>query len=268
LDGGKVHVFLKRLNNFRLDVEGVPAQVKRSLAVAIEPTLPGLPAEKLRLFWRFKGAQWCGGDPAKKLTVPFPETGRYEIEVVGMDAIGGISQTAALVVNAVVPLPETTLTEEGPYEANDVVWRLPAEAVASEPDAVPELAYRVDGGAWRLAGDSKSLPIGGFEPGVHVIEIATQEGDAWRDLTPLRLSVKYAPDYNFIVESRLDILASGDAKRAEAALAEIHMAGPEVIPILSEKLAEARKWSRAIERLTELLQALERERREPSRRPQ
>jgi len=252
---GARHVFLRRLSDFRIRVDNVPAKVKGSLRLTAEPLLPGLEASGLRVFWRFGGQPWRGGEPGPKVTIAFPASGEYQVELVGMDPMGGTSEPLTLAISAIVPIPETRLARDGPYTVNDVVWQAPAEAVPSESGAVAELAYRIDGGEWKTAREGKVI-TGGLEAGEHLIEIASQEGEH-RDPTPLRLTVTYAPDFALIVESRLDIIAGPDADRARAALDEIRTAGPAVLPVLRERLAEARKAARLTAPLEQLLGALE-----------
>jgi hypothetical protein len=256
-DGRDRHVFLKHLSDFRLKIGDIPAEVKRSVDITAEPLLPGLEAKDLRIFWRLDGGLWRGGNQGNSATIRFPADGDYRIEVMGMDPQGGTSQVSTLVVNATVPLPETRLTDEGPYNVKDVVWSAPAEPVPSEPGCLPELAYRIDGGEWKLASDGKIVPMGGLAPGEHVVEIAAQEGEDYRDPTPLRLHVTYEPDFNFIVESRLDMIAGEDTERAARALSEIKMAGPEAIAVLREKLSAARRAARLAAALEKILRELE-----------
>jgi hypothetical protein len=80
------------------------------------------------------------------VTIAFPASGEYQVELVGMDPMGGTSEPLTLAISAIVPIPETRLARDGPYTVNDVVWQAPAEAVPSESGAVAELAYRIDGG--------------------------------------------------------------------------------------------------------------------------
>jgi hypothetical protein len=172
-----------------------------------------------------------------------------------MDPMGGTSKPLTFAVTAEVRLPETKLTAPGPYLVKDVVWEAPAVAVPSVNGAAAELAYRVDGGEWRIARHGKVV-FGGLEPGEHLVEVAAKEG-AHLDPTPLRLTVTYAPDFDFIVASRLDIIAGPDLDRTKEALDEIHLAGPAVVPILEKRLAEARTAATLTGALETLLRRLE-----------
>ena len=134
--------FVKRLDQFRLKVAAVPAEVKRSVAITAEPSLPGLGAKDLRLLWRFADGPWRGGERGGAMTIRFPTSGKYQIEIMGMDRLGGTSATSSVVVNATVLLPETRLAAAEPFRVKDVVWMAPVELIPSEPGAVPELALK------------------------------------------------------------------------------------------------------------------------------
>jgi len=257
--GGR-RLFRKRLDRFALKATEVPEEVKRSVEIEVEPVLPGLDPQSLRLFWRFKGGPWRDGNVGKSLTIRFPRSGEYRIEVLGMEPLGGITrETWKFVVNATVPLPDTELTVEGPYTLRDVVWVAPAKPIASEPGATPRLTYRIDGGVWKMAPAGR-IPIGESEPGAHQVEIAAEEQGYYRDPTPLRLSIFYEPDFHFIVASRLDMLAGDDRPKADHALSEIKMAGRQIIPVLREELTKARKAARLSGVLEQVLRELESER--------
>jgi len=257
--GGVNHVLFKELSEFRLKIGEAPAEVKRSLEIGVEPLLHGVDPGKVRLFWRLNGGPWQGGETGNAIAVVFASADDYQVEVMGIDRMGGTSQITELRLRATVPLPETRVAEEGPYAVKDVVWEAPVTLVPSEPGRVPKLAYRTDGGPWEVAAEGKRIPLGRLEPGPHTVEMAAQEEERYRDLPPIRLNVTYQPDYDFIVASRLDLIAGADSERAQTALAEIKMAGPNVIPILEERIAEARKAYRLLNALEELRRDIERQ---------
>jgi len=181
------HVFLKRLDGFKLKVADIPAQVKRELCIEAEPVLPGLATKDLRLFWRFEDGLWQGGEQGGSVAVRFPTDGEYHIEVMGMDPQGGTSEISHLAVHATVFLPKTEVTEGGPYVVKDVVWTPPVEMTSSLPGALLKLAHCMDGGDWQIFEDGRRIALGGLEPGEHSIEIAAQDEEGYRDLTPLSL---------------------------------------------------------------------------------
>jgi len=257
--GGARHVFLKRLHDFRLKVHDFPAEVKRAVCITADPLLPGLDADKMRLFWRFEGGSWQGGDQGNSVKIAFSKPGSHSIELLGMDRQGGTSERVTLAVKATVPLPETRLVEDRRFTIKDVVWAAPVELVPTERDACPQLSYRIDSGQWQAASEDHIIPVAGLEPGKHVIELAAVEEEFYRDLSPLRLRVRYAPDFNFIVQCRLDMLACDDRALRDKAFAEIRMAGPEVIPILEEKLREAREAMKLVRPLEGFLRQIQRE---------
>jgi hypothetical protein len=174
-----------------------------------------------------------------------------------MDRQGGLSEPRRLVVRARVPLPDTMLTGKGPFVARDVVWRAPVKLVASEPGAVPYLVYRLDGGgAWRLARSRRYVSLGRTTPGRHTVELAAREQRLYRDPSPLRLSLVYAPDPEAIVSARMKLLASKSPKTAARAASDIALAGPGVVAVLERKLAEAGDDAALAERLRALIDKL------------
>jgi len=252
------HVFCKRLDNFRLKLDEVPGEAKRSVHISAQPILPGLSAEKLRLFWRFKGGSWQGGELGGSVNIRFPTDGTYRIEFLGMDPLGGTTfERPTVIVDARVPYPETILTGDEPFVIKDVTWTVPVKAVPSEPGAASKLTYRIDGGSWTDLSDGKPILTGAIEPGAHIVDFAAVEDEEYRDPTPIRLAVTYEPDFRFIVESRLHLIMGDDPSKAEQALSEIRMAGPEVIPVLKEKLEEARKAARLASALERLLREIQ-----------
>ncbi|MCK4324773.1 MAG: hypothetical protein KAW89_09605, partial [Armatimonadetes bacterium] len=250
-------VFHKRLDDFTLQVEGLPTEANRSVCLTVEPRLPGLESEELRLFWRFADSPWRGGHCGNSITIHFPSSGQYKIELMGMDPLGGASQVLTFAVDATVPLPDTKLVQEGPYKVRDVVWMAPVELIPSEPGVAVQLAYRVDEGPWEVAGEGKTIPMGGREPGNHVVEIAAQETEEYRDPTPVRLDIEYVPDFEFIVSSRLGTIIGDDPEQVQTALLEIETAGPAVLPIIKRKLAEVREAARLVGPLEKLLREIE-----------
>ena len=137
-----------------------------------------------------------------------------------------------------------------------MIWRAPIKIVPSEPGAETCLLYRIDGGTWRLASSSRYVVLGRISPGSHAIEFAAREQRDFRDPTPVRIGVVYAPDPEHIVSSRLKPLASTNARTASWARSSIMMAGPVVIPVLEKKLAEAKGQPTLAARLKALLAEL------------
>ena len=126
---------------------------------------------------------------------------------------------------------------------------------------MPYMSYRVNDGEWRTAHRGGMVMFGGLEPGEYRVQVAACEDNRYYDSTPLDFSVKYAPDYDGIIERRLGIIIGDDPERARAAFSEIKMAGPRIIPTLEKRLREASKATRLIRTLEQLLQELGREAR-------
>jgi hypothetical protein len=255
---GARHIFMKRLSDFILTADHVPTEAKRSVTINTEAHLAGRPQSNTRLFWRFKESCWHGGERTNSATIYFPADGLYQIEMVAMEPIGGITPEMSFAVNVTVPLPDTILTETGPYTSKDIIWQIPANVVPSEPGQIPHLAYRIDEKGWKPAYKDKMISFQGLEPGEYHIQVAAVEDERYYDTTPPALDVTYAPDYNFIVERRLELIMGDDPNQAQAALAEIKMAGPDVVPVLQQKLAEARKAAQIISFLERLIQEIQR----------
>jgi hypothetical protein len=82
-------VFVKRLSEFRLERPELPAKAARLLEIEVKALLGGEPLVDARLFYRLNGGPWLGGGVGPKLTIEFPEDGTYEVEVIGMEPLGG-----------------------------------------------------------------------------------------------------------------------------------------------------------------------------------
>ena len=257
IDTGR-QVLIKRLSDFKLTTEHVPTETNRSVTINTEAHLAGQPQSNTKLFWRFKNGSWRGGERTNSATIYFPSDGLYQIEMVAMGPLGGTTPEMSFAVNATVPLPDTLLTETGPYISKDVTWRIPASTVPSEPNQIATLAYRINEKEWQQAYKDTMILFQGLEPGEYNIQVAAVEEERYYDATPPALNVTYAPDYNFIVERRLELIMGDDPNKAQAALAEIKMAEPDVVPVLRQKLAEARKVLQLIGALERLIREIQR----------
>lgn len=133
---GARHVFVKRMNKFELSSDEVPGKVKYSVTLSVRALLDGAEQPGSKIFWRFEGDRWQCGEAAKPVTIDFPEDGRYEIEMVGMGPLGGLTANRLhFSIEAAVPLPETVATE----------------AVPSQLGREVELAYRTEDSEYRPA---------------------------------------------------------------------------------------------------------------------
>ena len=255
---GARHVFMKRLSDFKLTTEYIPAEAKRSLTINTEAQLSGQPQSNTRFFWRFKEEPWHGGEHTNSVTIYFPTDGFYQIEMFAMEPIGGITPKTSFGIHATVPLPDTIFTETGPYTCKDIIWQIPANALPSEPGQLPHLAYRIDEKEWQQAYKDKMISFQGLEPGEYHIQVAAVEDERFYDATPLALDVTFAPDYNLIVEKRLELIMGDDPNQAQAALAEIKMAGPDMVAVLQQKIDEARKVLQMIAEFERLIREIKR----------
>lgn len=255
---GARHVFMKRLSNFKLTTEQVPTKAKRSVTINTEALLADRPQSNTKLFWRFKDGSWHGGERTNSATIYFPADGLYQIEMVAMEPIGGITPEISFAINATVPLPDTILTETGPYTCKDIIWQIPASAVPSESGQIPHLAYRINEKEWKQAYKDKMISFKGLEPGEYHIQVAAVEDERYYDTTPPALDVTYDPDYNLIVEQRLELITGDDPNQVQAALAEIKMAGLDILEVLEQKLTEARKAAQFIMPLRQVIREIQR----------
>jgi hypothetical protein len=252
------HVFMKRLSDFKLTTEKVPTETKRSVTIKTKALLASQPQSNTRLFWRFKEGPWHGGERTNSATIYFPTDGIYQIDMVAMEPIGGITPEINFTINATVSLPDTILTETAPYISKDIIWQIPASAVPSEPGQIPHFAYRIDEKEWQQAYKDKMISFQGLEPCEYNIQVAAVEEERYYDVTPLSFNVTFAPDYNLIVKKRLDLIISNDPNESQTALTEIKMAGPDVLGVLQQRLAEARKAEQTISFLERLIREIQR----------
>jgi hypothetical protein len=254
---GARHVFIKRLNDFELQKKEIPTQAKSSVTIAVKALLNGLTQPDTRIFWRFKGQQWHEGESENSLTIRFPGDGRYEIEIVAMGPLGGITpEPLSFTILAKVP-PHTMLTQDGQYICKDVIWEIPAKPEPSESSESPYLKYRLNEGPWKNAYKDNMVIFDGLEAGKYHVEVKAREGQQYDNTTHLSFNVKYEPDYNYIVESRIDVILGHDSQRTKAALSEIKMVGPDIVPVLRNKLIESLKTEKLIHFLEHLLQELD-----------
>ncbi len=257
---GARHVFVKRMNEFVIRGKEVPKRVKRLLELQTQVLLGTCRQKGTRLFWRLNNWQWQGGEVGDKVEITFPKDGRYDVEVTGMGPLGCTTlEVLSFSVDAVVPLPDTELTAGGPYVSQDVIWEIPVEVVPSEEGAQAELVYRIEGQDYKPAYKGSMLVFGQLEAGVYFVEIASREAGSFYDMTPLELEVKYEPDYELMVSSRVEKLLSGDSSEVEDSILEIKLAGSKVVVELEKKLDELRRNEKVIRILEQLKRQLESE---------
>ena len=254
---GSPHVFVKRLNNFKLQKKEIPAQAMSSVTIAVEALLNGLNQPGTMIFWRFKEQQWHEGESENSLTIRFPGDGRYEIEVVAMGPLGGITpEPLSFTIFAKVP-PHKILTQDKRYICKDVIWEIPVKPEPFESGIASYLVYRLNKGTWKDAYKNQMVVFGGLEAQEYHVEVKASEDQQFYNITPLSFNVKYVPDYSYIVENRIDVILGPDSERAKTALSEIMMAGPKIVPVLRNKLIESRKAEKLIHFIERLLQELE-----------
>jgi hypothetical protein len=96
-------VYMKKLSDFAIKCGKVPAKVGSTLTINAEPVIPGLEAKDLRVFWRVDGSDWQGGKLGGTVTITFPKSGKYKVELMGMEPTGGTtSKNVEFTINATV----------------------------------------------------------------------------------------------------------------------------------------------------------------------
>jgi hypothetical protein len=262
----KMSVFMLRQSKLHLKAETPPKKVGRKLVlpVAIHPKSM---ANDVHLFTRVNKGPWryCGVDK-DTCTFLFPESGDYECEVTGIRYCGRLHKTLSFRVTAKVKPLDTVLTgsvdKTKPITVDRIMWRPPV-AVRGTPAGNARIAWRNDDGPWQTADKDGSLDLTSLKPGMHTIEFAAQEEGIWRDPTPVRLKVRFTPDYDKIVYDYLCDLGSNQSSDWERATKALKRIGKKHLPLLRTKLAEARRIPQGIYRLQQIVQELERAERSP-----
>jgi len=255
---GARHVFVQRMQDFVLRTEDVSAEAIRSLTISAQAFWGDEAEPKARLFWRFKGGYWQGGEVGVSVTIDFPEDGTYRIELIAMAPQGGITpKPLSFTVKAATGFPETIATEGGPYTAEDVLWKIPARAATSKLAAGAKLVYRINEGQRKPAYKGNMVEFGSLEAGKYSVEVTACEEGKYYDPAPLVFEVTYAPNYERIVESRIDDILSDDNERAEQAMSEVKTAGIAVMAVLEEWIGELEHEDQHRQRLERLLREIQ-----------
>jgi hypothetical protein len=254
---GTRSVFLKKLSTFEIRADTLPLRARRTLALEPEVSFAGEPVGGALLFWRLDGGAWQGGDSAR-VEIEFRDDGRHEIEVAAMDPLGGLTPKALRwTLDVEVERPEVHRTGEGVATCDDLLWEIPALAVPSGEGRAAHLAYRFEGGDWMPAHRGKFVLFAGKEPGDWRVEVTAVEEERYFDPRPLVFDVRFTPDYPAIVARRLDRKQPMTVEDAHAALLELRLAGEPILPLVRERLEEARRAAQALPILEALVGVLE-----------
>ena len=237
-------IFVKRMNTLEIRASELPTRARRSLTLTCEVTFAGAPLSDAPLFWRLDGGPWHGGEE-RDVRLEFPGSGTFAAEVVALGPLGGVTpEPLRWTIHVEAPLPDTVATSDGPYVCDDLRWKIPAQAVPSEPGAEARIFVRVDEGEWEPAYRGTAVLFAGLEDGEHDVRVAAVEGEQYHDPSPLHFRVSFEPDYAAIVSRRLDRLSELGPADAQAALFELSAAGAGVLPLLRERLEAAREAAR------------------------
>jgi hypothetical protein len=230
------HVWVKRLDGFRIKVAEMPAESERQLKVQAEAVLPGLRADRLGLLWRVDDGPWRRGFPGGEATVLFAASGPHDVQIMGVDPTGGTTpERATRRVTATVALPKILAMMPGPVTVEDVVWTPPVWARPSAPSEIAVVAYRTGDEEWQDSPDGR-ISMTRFQPGTFDMDLTARESRFFRDPVPVRMTVTYAPDARLIVEKRMEALAGADAHVSWVTREELLKVGPLIVPIVREKL--------------------------------
>jgi hypothetical protein len=234
--------------------------VRRKMELPLQAFLPGMASTPERppgdrVFWRFRNGDWRGSRRKESIIIYFPRAGRFVLEVVALDSIGGLPRTTLnyIVDASDVLFPDTVVTKAGPYATRDVIWEIPAGAIPSTPGSDPQLVYSINGGSWQPAYRDRYVLMDRLPPAEYRVVVAAREEEVYHDPTPLEFELQYTPDYRMIVETRMPRLASRDFRAANEAMHELRSAGRGIAPILWEKLKEVEEAYRLGGRLSALI---------------
>ena len=254
---GNLWIYTKQRNLYSYRGGGIvlktstpPEKAKRFLKLDARVLENNHPVPGSRIFWRFQGEDWNGAKKPGKICISFPEDGKYQVEITAIGPLGeSVSDPVTFSIQASVPFPDTRLTGDPPFESRDISWMIPARPVPSEPKVIPELYYRINGREWRKAYMNDRILFEGETSGTCRIRVAAREMDVFSDPTPLEFDVEYNPDYERMVESRLEALAGEDIEERERAVRELQMAGSRVDPVIRKKIREINHMQRMIQPL-------------------
>lgn len=243
--GSQRRVFMKRAARLKIEAGDVPSSVGRSLKLKVD--VVGCDNERLMgMFYRTDGGSWHEAGNDGMVRIDFFKKGCHEIEVVALDGLGAMAAAPLrFTVDARPVFPDTVLTGQGPFTDWDVLWEIPAKTVASGDAHEAKLFYRFEGETWKAAYRDGMVAFEGLEAGVYRVEVAACEEGRYFDPTPLVVEVQYEPNYERIVESRLEALAGDDVDMQKAAIAELKMAGQAVMPAAQAWITKINRLHRA-----------------------
>lgn len=256
--GGLPRAFFYKQSGTRLTIENPPSECERSLRLKVHVYQEDQ-IDTVRLFTRVNAADWSAVVPEDSVCVfRFPETGHYRCEATGLKLGGRLESPPAFVVHANVKLPETKLTgrQIEHLSVDTMEWRPPVLIEKTSEEATPTLLWRIGAGDWRQASGDGPISFADVEPGTYQIEFCAQEEDLWRDPSPLRLTVTFAPDYEKIVAAYLEQLTTGNAARRRHAMEMLSSLGVEAVPAMEHRLEEAERAALLVHPLREILEEL------------
>ncbi len=242
---GASHAFMRRREHARIQLDTTPAECGRTLPIRVTITPEHL-ANEVQCLARFNGSDWVSletNGPA--ITLRFPTSGKYEVEIGGLLMGTWIQPAPAFTLTATVNLPKTIRTDAGEELAiSDPFWQPPVELRPTDNTATQTMFWRVGDGAWRPVPSDNIIKLLSLEPGRHLLTFVAEEDGFWRDASPTKITIHYAPDYGVAIERRTRELLHSEASvraRARQELIELGSVAGEVIKGRIKKIEEEAK---------------------------
>lgn len=215
-------------------------------------------AEGVTPLWRIEGGEWAAGEQGKlHYEMRFPTSGTYRVEASGVVLGTPLKSAAVFDLNVSVELPRTRRTdgEDGKVAINDPFWEVPVETLTGGGGDLT-LQWRVVDGEWQKSTTEGVCALVELEPGEHQLEFAAVEEEYWIDDRPVRIGVKYQPDYLALMASRIKLLRSSEHKVAIRAARELAQLRERVGPELDERIVNAEREMRLLPYLRHVLQRI------------
>lgn len=259
LTRGEIYFF--KLSQVKLVGEEIPESCDRELKLKLALETEKY-AKRATPMWRFAGEEWTPGELGEpgemKYTVRFPTNGTYRVELSALVVAAPVVEPVTFEVEVEVSLPETLRVgeEESVVVVDDPYWEPPLRCVAGD-DGDLSVRWRKQGEEWQEQSDSGFCNLVNLEPGQYQVEFAAVEEGFWVDPTPLVIEVEYRPDYDRVIERRLEAILSGDKEVAQRAVDQLVKLGRAVAPKLRQRISNAEREAELLPLLKNAVQQFE-----------